>query len=66
MTALMSASASSSVGFAYLSSAGGNNDPCLLDEACEFGRKLKQSSCLTTRILFTGPAQYERKQQNMG
>lgn len=59
-------SASSSVGFQYLSSAGGNNDPCLLEEACEFGRKLKFSSGLTTRILFTGPAHHEREQQNMG
>ena len=58
-------SASSSVGFLYLSSAGGNNDPCLLEEACEFGRKLKLSSGLTTRILFTGPAHHEREQQNM-
>lgn len=33
--------ASSSIGFAYLSSAGGNNDPCLLEEACEFGQELK-------------------------
>lgn len=49
ITALKSASLSAS--YARLSSGGGNEEPCLLEEATE-------TCCLTTRILFTGPAEY--------
>lgn len=51
-------SESSSVEFEYFSNGGGNKDPCRLEDACKFEdiRLLKSSCCLTTRILFTGPA----------